>query len=550
MARETSVGPKPLLLNFSSAQLTQSSFPPVQSSHSVTIQVSSRAGEMDDIATQRLTKFSNESIPSSLSPLTSFKCTPSTSLAVITQQMTPLEENMALQPSCSPESIYLARYDSSWSTPQPLPLPPSYNSEEREPTPEQQPKSLMTLVSLLQLQKTDVQKQPVKMISSIKPSTGTTSEPCRCFDAPLPAPTPQTALALPRPYCPGLVPCPSPLHPHCLTRERLKLWTPSHNHSRVIHSTRGDKSHVITEEQLNCILEVLGTSWAEKMKEAYGAGLLAYHVFCNTHDIAEHQCTPIRANTLLVFLSSCAGSYSGSALTNFTARLRAWHLLHGLPWQINAEELQAILEGASCLAPPSSKRPLQEPFHVDSLELIHSLLDPSSHKDAAIFACLTVVFYCVTHLGEFMVQLIKQFHPAKHITRAHVSHHHDLNGLPVTKFHIPWTKTSPTGEDMQCAPLGGVTDPIRALERHLRMNPADPEAHLFAWLHPTSGLRPLSRSEVVKHISSLVATHNLPNFKGHSLRIGGTLHYLLCGTPFNIVKTIGRWAGDSFTIYL
>ncbi|KAI6094263.1 hypothetical protein EDD16DRAFT_1450610, partial [Pisolithus croceorrhizus] len=64
------------------------------------------------------------------------------------------------------------------------------------------------------------------------------------------------------------------------------------------------------------------------------------------------------------------------------------------------------------------------------------------------------------------------------------------------------------------------------------------------------GLRPLSRSEVTKRIASLTAAHNLPNLKGHSLRIGGTLHYLLRGIPFDVVKTMGRWAGDSFTIYL
>ncbi|KAI6095357.1 hypothetical protein EDD16DRAFT_1502136 [Pisolithus croceorrhizus] len=82
------------------------------------------------------------------------------------------------------------------------------------------------------------------------------------------------------------------------------------------------------------------------------------------------------------------------------------------------------------------------------------------------------------------------------------------------------------------------------------MNPADPSAHLFVWKHPTSGLRPLSRSEVIKCIALLTTAHNLPNFKGHSLRIRGTLHYLLWGIPFDIVKTMGRWAGDSFMIYL
>ncbi|KAF8548179.1 hypothetical protein OG21DRAFT_1423556, partial [Imleria badia] len=40
--------------------------------------------------------------------------------------------------------------------------------------------------------------------------------------------------------------------------------------------------------------------------------------------------------------------------------------------------------------------------------------------------------------------------------------------------------------------------------------------------------------------------------KGHSLCIGGTLHYLLMEVPFDAVKTMGRWSdsSESFTLYL
>ena len=39
-------------------------------------------------------------------------------------------------------------------------------------------------------------------------------------------------------------------------------------------------------------------------------------------------------------------------------------------------------------------------------------------------------------------------------------------------------------------------------------------------------------------------------FQGHSIRIGATLEYLLRDTPFDIVKTMGRWSSDAFFIYL
>ena len=40
------------------------------------------------------------------------------------------------------------------------------------------------------------------------------------------------------------------------------------------------------------------------------------------------------------------------------------------------------------------------------------------------------------------------------------------------------------------------------------------------------------------------------HLKAHGIRIGSTLEYLLRGVPFDVMKVMGRWAGDSFTLYL
>lgn len=39
-------------------------------------------------------------------------------------------------------------------------------------------------------------------------------------------------------------------------------------------------------------------------------------------------------------------------------------------------------------------------------------------------------------------------------------------------------------------------------------------------------------------------------FKGHSIRIGATLKYLLQNVPFNVVKVKGCWASNTFLLYL
>ncbi|KIN98032.1 hypothetical protein M404DRAFT_158605, partial [Pisolithus tinctorius Marx 270] len=115
------------------------------------------------------------------------------------------------------------------------------------------------------------------------------------------------------------------------------------------------------------------------------------------------------------------------------------------------------------------------------------------------------------------------------------------------------TKCDQKGEIVQCMPhqVPLVTDPLCALENHIHLNPANEQDHLFIWCHPTMGMHPLSKAEVFKKLTMIAKTHKeIPSLKGHSLWIRGTLFYLLKGVPFDIVKTMGRWTGDSFTLYL
>jgi hypothetical protein len=309
-------------------------------------------------------------------------------------------------------------------------------------------------------------------------------------------------------------------------------------------------SHKVSDTQLKCILDVIGLSWAQLTKETYGAGLLVFHVFCDTHNITEENHCPVTHSLLLNFLCSCAGSYSGSTLANYAAGLKAWHLLHRRSWLIPPSELKAVLDSTTASAPITSNHPKRLPFTPSILCSIQNHLNLDSPLDAAVFACLTTTFYAIARLGKFTVSAIKEFDPTKHITRASVSTTTDHNGLPVTKFHLPRTKCSPIeGEDAYWAAQEGPSDPRTALDNHLTVNQAGGNAHLFAWKH-ARGLRPLSKKEVVKRSASIAITANLLELKGHGLRIGGTLKYLLHGIPFEVIKTMGRWSSETFTRYL
>ncbi|KAJ7103676.1 hypothetical protein C8R43DRAFT_907024 [Mycena crocata] len=160
----------------------------------------------------------------------------------------------------------------------------------------------------------------------------------------------------PRPYPSRLPLQPSPLRPLCLARNRLRLWIPLHPRQAV------DARNVPLAIDLQRLEDVMSFAWAPGTLEVYGSGLLIFHVFCDSKGIPESQRSP--ASDLLInsFVATLAGSYSGSTLANYYYGVRAWHVLHSIPWSIEQAAIDALLKAASTLAPSSSKRKKRLPY--------------------------------------------------------------------------------------------------------------------------------------------------------------------------------------------
>ena len=141
------------------------------------------------------------------------------------------------------------------------------------------------------------------------------------------------------------------------------------------------------------------------------------------------------------------------------------------------------------------------PVIVNNLKIIHASLDMNDPCNTAVYACTMITFYCIARLGEFSVpNICKRFEPTKYITCQDISALKDQNGLSILRFRILVTKCEAIGEVMQCAPQAGcITDVEAAHWNHLHLNLAPPDAHLFTWMHPKSGLCPLSKTQVMKN---------------------------------------------------
>ncbi|KIK98420.1 hypothetical protein PAXRUDRAFT_52962, partial [Paxillus rubicundulus Ve08.2h10] len=145
--------------------------------------------------------------------------------------------------------------------------------------------------------------------------------------------------------------CPSPLCPSCKARDWLLLWVPIKPRSIL------DSKATLSLIDMQRIYSVIAHAWADSTKETYGSGLLAFHIFCDNKNIPKLERPPAVPSIISAFISNLAGSYSGSAISNYVSGVKAWHTVHGLEWALNDTETDALLKAASSLAPSQSKRP-------------------------------------------------------------------------------------------------------------------------------------------------------------------------------------------------
>lgn len=223
--------------------------------------------------------------------------------------------------------------------------------------------------------------------------------------------------------------------------------------------------------------------------------------------------------------------------------------MHGAPWNMD-QQVRAALDGAAKLAPPASKKGPRAPMTMAMLEALNAQLDATQPLDAAVRAALNIMFYSLARTGELTVPSLKSFDPGAHVKAEDLRTDTDRNGLLVQVAHLPRTKASPaTGEDIYFSTQAGMSDPTAALQDHRRVNAPPPLTHLFAY-RTDGGHKPLTRSTFIKRLNEAAVAAGVGPIKGHSVRIGGTLEFLLRGVAFEVVKTLGRWSSDAFVLYL
>jgi hypothetical protein len=220
----------------------------------------------------------------------------------------------------------------------------------------------------------------------------------------------------------NLTPSPSDLRPHCAAKDRLEKWIP---HPESL-SCLGTPAMLELQERVRAVTL---QGWAESTCTTYGAGLLVFHVFCDSREVPEKDRAPANAALISAFISTLAGSLSGKAIHNYIYGVRAWHTSYGLPWVLHEDQIATMLKGVTKLAPPTVKQDKRKPVTIQMMSLVKDKIDQTSPFNVAFFACLTTIFYTAARVGEFTLPRLDAFNPAEHISHGDVRDDIDRNGL-------------------------------------------------------------------------------------------------------------------------
>lgn len=288
----------------------------------------------------------------------------------------------------------------------------------------------------------------------------------------------------------------------------------------------------------------LDRAWSPATIKTYKSSINTFLKFCQSHSIPASQTFPASDYLLCAFLASLSPALSKNTVKNYLAGIRAWHVRNGYPFT-RSDRLNLLAKASRPLNKPAPPRP---PVTIQMLDFLHDKLDLGSSFDACVFACACTAFWGLARLGELIPAAYNFDHSQPPFPR-----YLDVAPGRVGSFkvNLPWTKVKKwDSETLIISSQEGHSNPIAAIKNHFAINPLPAESLLFSF-KDTHGTTLLLKRQFLARCNAIwgtMATHT-QSPTGHSFRIGGTSHLLLCGIHPDIVKKTGRWSSDSFLRY-
>jgi hypothetical protein len=148
------------------------------------------------------------------------------------------------------------------------------------------------------------------------------------------------------------------------------------------------------------------------------------------------------------------------------------------------------------------------------LEILAAELDPSKPDHVCALAAACVAFWSQSRLGELLSPRANSYDPRRTFRRIYLGRTISSQGSCTLDY--PWTKTKGfAGDKSVLSRQQGISDPIAALEAHLRLNDIPEHLPLFSFAVPT-GLQYLTKKRLLLICNTVWISHGIPKVTGHS----------------------------------
>lgn len=288
--------------------------------------------------------------------------------------------------------------------------------------------------------------------------------------------------------------------------------------------------------------KALDRAWAPATLKNYSHSIKTFLAFCAKHHIPDGQIFPSSDYLICAFVASQSETVAQSTIKNYISGIRAWHIRNGYAFS-RSDRLNLLARATRPLANKKAPRP---PVSIEMLLALALHLKPDVPFDACVLACATTAFWGLARLGELLpCSYNYDHHTPPFPTPASISN----GSLGSLQVRLPWTKVKKwTGETIFLAKQDNTSDPVLALNNHLSVNNIPQSSILFTF-KDAFGTSVLLKTQFLDKCNQIWKNCGLSQTSGHSFRIGGTSHLLICGVSPDIIKKSGRWSSDSFLRY-
>ena len=286
--------------------------------------------------------------------------------------------------------------------------------------------------------------------------------------------------------------------------------------------------------------------WADNTRSAYATHRKAYLVFCRKFHLIP---IPASTDTLCCYAAYLARRLKHSSVRQYMNVIRILHLEWGLPNPlVDNFMVTSTLRGIRRQLGDqvSRKAPVTPPMLKDYL----TALDLTSPLHASMWGAALLIIFGLLRKSNVMPQSPTAFRAALHLRRQDIKV--TPQGIEVT---IRWSKTnqfrnrtqSITSPPHSGSPLVPLPGPILSAPAHPRSPPAGPA---FTTLQSGRWL-PLTAPQFMAHFKSVLQHHghDTTQLGSHSFRRGGASWAYQTGIPVDLIRQLGDWASNAYTIY-